>query len=143
MRPTGTWYRPLLEIGYQQRSIFIQPRSRLNSAYVSANCSWNLRSHLSLRKPTLYRTIAIAPHQVWKSAFIALGSNVGNRLQLIEQACRSLSVRDDVRIKRTSGLWETKAMYVTDQGDFLNGVCEVRNPVLLSSSARGKAECLR
>ena len=36
-----------------------------------------------------------------------------------------LDADQHVRIKRTSGLWETKAMYVTDQGDFLNGVCEV------------------
>ncbi|KAJ9669631.1 trifunctional dihydropteroate synthetase [Coniosporium apollinis] len=32
----------------------------------------------------------------------------------------------DIRILRTSGLWETQAMYVTDQANFLNGVCEVR-----------------
>jgi len=30
-----------------------------------------------------------------------------------------------IRVKRTSSLWETKPMYVMDQGQFINGVCEV------------------
>jgi len=58
-------------------------------------------------------------------AFLALGSNVGDRLLTIEDACRAIDAEPGVSIKRTSGLWETKAMYITDQDDFLNGVCEV------------------
>ena len=56
--------------------------------------------------------------------FIALGSNVGNRFEMIEQACREMDDAN-VRVLRTSGLWETQAMYVEDQPSFLNGVCEV------------------
>lgn len=57
--------------------------------------------------------------------FIALGSNMGDRIHTIEQACRLLDKHDNIKVLRTSGLWETKAMYVTDQADFLNGACEV------------------
>lgn len=56
---------------------------------------------------------------------IALGSNVGDRLACIEEACRALDAEPDIRIVRTSSLYETKAMYVEDQAPFLNGVCEV------------------
>lgn len=56
---------------------------------------------------------------------IALGSNVGDRLSCIEDACRALDAEPDIRIVRTSSLYETKAMYVEDQAPFLNGVCEV------------------
>lgn len=35
-----------------------------------------------------------------------------------------------LRVKRTSSLWETKAMYVEDQNHFINGACEVRFPCL-------------
>ncbi|PHH72643.1 hypothetical protein CDD82_5870 [Ophiocordyceps australis] len=31
----------------------------------------------------------------------------------------------DIRITRTSSLWETEPMYVLDQANFINGVCEV------------------
>jgi hypothetical protein len=58
-------------------------------------------------------------------AFIALGSNMGDRLQMIERACKLLEHSGEISILRTSSLWETKAMYVENQADFLNGVCEV------------------
>lgn len=57
-------------------------------------------------------------------AFIALGSNVGDRVEMIEKACRELD-RVGIKVKRTSSLFETTPMYVLDQGTFLNGVCEV------------------
>lgn len=57
--------------------------------------------------------------------FIALGSNMGGRLRPIEAACHAIDRIPDTKIVRTSGLWNTKAMYVTNQDDFLNGVCEV------------------
>ena len=56
---------------------------------------------------------------------IALGSNVGDRLSCIEEACRALDADPDIQIISTSSLYETKAMYVEDQAPFLNGVCEV------------------
>lgn len=59
-----------------------------------------------------------------RTAYIALGSNLGDRLGWIEKACKQISLRG-IKIKRTSSLWETEAMYIADQGNFLNGVCEV------------------
>lgn len=44
---------------------------------------------------------------------------------MIEQACNAMESKGDIRILRTSSLWETKAMYVEDQGNFVNGACEV------------------
>lgn len=69
-------------------------------------------------------------------AFIALGSNVGDRVEMIEKACLELD-RAGIRVKRTSSLFETTPMYVLDQGTFINGVCEVllpcRDPNIFSS----------
>ncbi|EER25734.1 trifunctional dihydropteroate synthetase [Coccidioides posadasii str. Silveira] len=57
-------------------------------------------------------------------AFIALGSNMGDRVAMIEQACMEMEARG-IRIMRTSSLFETAPMYVTNQDPFINGVCEV------------------
>jgi 2-amino-4-hydroxy-6-hydroxymethyldihydropteridine diphosphokinase/dihydropteroate synthase len=57
-------------------------------------------------------------------AFIALGSNVGDRVEMIEKACLEMD-RAGIRVKLTSSLFETTPMYVLDQGTFINGVCEV------------------
>jgi 2-amino-4-hydroxy-6-hydroxymethyldihydropteridine diphosphokinase/dihydropteroate synthase len=60
------------------------------------------------------------------TAYIALGSNLGDRIEMIEKACNEMSARG-IKIKRTSSLWETEPMYVLDQGNFVNGACEVRS----------------
>ncbi|KAI9799488.1 MAG: trifunctional dihydropteroate synthetase [Piccolia ochrophora] len=57
-------------------------------------------------------------------AFIALGSNLGNRVAMIEEACRHMTTKG-IRVLRTSSLWETAPMYVTNQNSFVNGACEV------------------
>ncbi|KAL4863871.1 hypothetical protein BDV12DRAFT_20977 [Aspergillus spectabilis] len=57
-------------------------------------------------------------------AFIALGSNVGERVEMIEKACLEMG-RADIRVLRTSSLFETAPMYYLDQEPFMNGVCEV------------------
>jgi 2-amino-4-hydroxy-6-hydroxymethyldihydropteridine diphosphokinase/dihydropteroate synthase len=62
-----------------------------------------------------------------KSAYIALGSNLGDRVAEIEEACNLMDKRG-IKVKRTSSLWETEPMYVKDQDRFLNGACEVCTP---------------
>ncbi len=57
-------------------------------------------------------------------AYIALGSNVGDRVGNIESACRMMSY-SGIKVLRTSALYETNPMYYEDQGTFINGVCEV------------------
>ncbi|KAH7165474.1 Dihydropteroate synthase-like protein [Dactylonectria macrodidyma] len=59
-----------------------------------------------------------------KTAYIALGSNLGDRVAEIERACNEMDHRG-IKVKRTSSLWETEPMYVKDQDRFVNGACEV------------------
>ena len=56
--------------------------------------------------------------------YIALGSNVGDRIANIEAACQQMEDRG-IKVTRTSALYETKAMYLEDQDSFINGACEV------------------
>ncbi|KAJ5057931.1 folic acid synthesis protein FOL1 [Bipolaris maydis] len=44
---------------------------------------------------------------------------------MIEQACKEMESGKKIRIIRTSSLWESKAMYVLDQDNFVNGACEI------------------
>jgi len=57
-------------------------------------------------------------------AYIALGSNMGDRIGWIEKACAEMDKRG-IKVKRTSSLWETEPMYVLEQDRFVNGACEV------------------
>ena len=68
------------------------------------------------------------------TAYIALGSNLGDRIDWIEKACNEMSARG-IKLKRTSCLWETEPMYVIDQDSFINGACEVSHPDLEEARA--------
>lgn len=57
-------------------------------------------------------------------AYLALGSNLGNRVEMIESAVRQMSDRG-ITVLRTSALYETKPMYLENQQSFINGACEV------------------
>ncbi|KAK4222091.1 Dihydropteroate synthase-like protein [Podospora fimiseda] len=59
-----------------------------------------------------------------RMAYIALGSNLGDRIGWIEKACMEMDKRG-IKVKRTSSLWETEPMYVLEQDRFVNGACEV------------------
>ena len=67
----------------------------------------------------------IVDEQHVSRAYIALGSNMGDRLDNIEKACRYIDADAKMKICRTSALYETKPMYIKEQDMFLNGVCEV------------------
>lgn len=72
-------------------------------------------------------------------AYLGLGSNLGQRLGLIQRALSLLSVRG-CRILDTSFLYETVAMYVEDQPKFLNiavKVATAMNPQQLLACAKG------
>lgn len=59
-----------------------------------------------------------------RTAYIALGSNLGDRISWIERACNEMDARG-IKVTRTSSLYETEPMYVLDQDSFVNGACEV------------------
>jgi hypothetical protein len=63
-----------------------------------------------------------------RRAYIALGSNIGDRIATIESACHVMHDRG-LKVTRTSALYETKAMYMEDQQNFINGACEVCHQV--------------
>jgi 2-amino-4-hydroxy-6-hydroxymethyldihydropteridine diphosphokinase/dihydropteroate synthase len=66
-------------------------------------------------------------------AFIAFGSNLGDRVGHIEKALKEMEKRQ-LKIKSVSALYETDPMYVTNQDTFLNGVCEVSQNTALSNA---------
>ena len=57
------------------------------------------------------------------SAFIALGSNVGNRAGHLHRALDAMSAY--AAIEESSHLYETVPILVTEQPLFLNAVCKV------------------
>jgi dihydroneopterin aldolase/2-amino-4-hydroxy-6-hydroxymethyldihydropteridine diphosphokinase/dihydropteroate synthase len=69
-------------------------------------------------------------------AFIALGSNIGDRVNHIRRAVNNLEEGEGVEVTRTGRMYESEPMYVEDQDRFINTVIEVcpvsPSPFLLS-----------
>ena len=63
-------------------------------------------------------------------SFIAFGSNMGNREHFIEQALLELSLHPEIIILKQSSIFETEALEVTSQPDFLNGIVKIRTSLL-------------
>lgn len=70
--------------------------------------------------------VSVTMEMEWHKAYIALGSNMGERENYIEQAIEKLKQDTDFRNIMVSNLIETKPYGGVEQGDFINGalVCE-------------------
>ena len=84
---------------------------------------------LEIRKPEApiplpFESVSVKIHRGWNRAFIALGSNIGDRQAYIGNALKHLGEDGNIRNIRVSTLIETKAYGGVEQEDFLNGVLE-------------------
>lgn len=113
--------------GNRLQEILIRSEFRANEA---GSKSINARRATALLLRAQYHDQLEQPHAEDLSpstehhAYIALGSNMGDPITMIESACREMN-RQGIQIDRTSALYETKPMYYHDQPPFVNGVCEV------------------
>ncbi len=70
--------------------------------------------------------VSVVIQRGWHDAYIALGSNMGNKEDFINDALKRMEKDDDIRICEISSLITTKPYGVTDQPDFLNGAVHIR-----------------
>lgn len=68
--------------------------------------------------------------------FVALGSNIGDRMGNIRRAVRLLE-QEGVRCTATGRMYESEPMYVEDQARFANTVIEVRSKTRLHTLSAG------
>lgn len=61
------------------------------------------------------------------AAFIAMGTNLGDRAAALHEALRRMA--QFASLQATSHLYESPPMYCTDQPRFLNAVCKVETPL--------------
>ena len=55
-------------------------------------------------------------------AYLALGSNLGNRLEFLRQAVAGLEAHSQIHVLRQSRIYETESIEGGGEGDFLNAV---------------------
>ena len=72
------------------------------------------------------KTVSVEIGRGWHTAYIALGSNMGNRENYLNDAVTALDAVRGCSVKKVSRFIETPPYGVTDQDNFLNGCLELR-----------------
>ena len=62
----------------------------------------------------------------WQTAFLCLGSNVGDRELLLARALSELAIEEGVRIVECSRILENPPLLFEEQGDFMNQVVRIQ-----------------
>lgn len=68
-----------------------------------------------------FESVAVEITRSWHTAYIALGSNMGDKRKFLEDAVDALREHEQCRVKSVSSFIETEPYGYTDQDYFLNG----------------------
>lgn len=71
-------------------------------------------------------TVAVEIERGWHTAYLSIGSNIGDREQFLKNAVKKLDNRSDSFVTKVSGFIETEPYGNVQQDKFLNGCIELR-----------------
>lgn len=71
-------------------------------------------------------TVSVELERGWHTAYIALGSNIGEREKYVQGAVEALSEAYGCEVTKVSSFIETEPYGGIEQGDFLNGCLELK-----------------
>ncbi len=71
-------------------------------------------------------TVSVKIVRQWHTAYIALGSNMGEKQQYLDDAVKALDAWHGCKVEKTSSWLVTEPYGVTDQDEFLNGCLKLR-----------------
>lgn len=85
---------------------------------------------LEIRKPHApiplpFGCVSVKVHRSWHKAYIALGSNMGDKEKYLADAVEVLENHPEIVVKKVSDLLVTAPYGGVEQEDFLNGVMEI------------------
>ena len=75
--------------------------------------------------PVKFENVSVRAYRARHTAYIAVGSNMGDREEYIKNALDNLSADECIEIKAVSSLIETKPYGDVPQDDFLNGAFKI------------------
>lgn len=86
---------------------------------------------IEVRKPEApvglpFDCVSVKLHRGWHTAYVAIGSNLGDKENYVEIGLRALAEAEDIRVIKVADIITTKAYGVEEQPDFLNSVIELR-----------------
>lgn len=71
-------------------------------------------------------TVSVSIKRIWHTAYLALGSNLGNKEENMNMAIKLLQNEKKINVKKVSSFIVTKPMGDVEQDDFLNSAIEIQ-----------------
>jgi dihydroneopterin aldolase/2-amino-4-hydroxy-6-hydroxymethyldihydropteridine diphosphokinase len=71
------------------------------------------------------KTVSVTITRKWHTAFLGIGSNLGEKEAYLNQAVETLKKTEDIRVKKVSDWIVTKPYGYVEQDDFLNGCIQI------------------
>ncbi len=71
-------------------------------------------------------TVAVELEREWHTAYLSIGSNMGDREGHLKAGIEELKASDEIRVEKVSGFIETEPYGNVEQDKFLNGCIEIR-----------------
>ena len=112
-------------------------RARACSRASAVDGTANARAPNTIMTPRRFKTANIAP--VSKTAFVGIGSNLGDREDNLRLAVELLSAEDGVDVTAVSEIRETEPVGPVEQGPFLNGAVRIETDARAAGAARAPA----
>lgn len=86
---------------------------------------------IEVRKPEApvglpFDCVSVKLHRGWHTAYVAIGSNLGDKENYMEVGINALKEAEDVRVIKVADVITTKPYGVEEQPDFLNSVIEIQ-----------------
>jgi dihydroneopterin aldolase/2-amino-4-hydroxy-6-hydroxymethyldihydropteridine diphosphokinase len=128
---------------YGEVSHFIQDFTKRNTCKLLESVVEQLAQALLLEYPLLEQvdlevkkpwapiglpleTVSVAIRRGWHTAYVALGSNLGDKKGYLDMAVEMLGAKPDCRVTKVSEYLVTAPYGGVEQDDFLNGALELR-----------------
>lgn len=86
---------------------------------------------VEIRKPQApiglpFESVSVKIHRGWHKAYVAIGSNMGEKEKYLQEAIKGLADHDQIVVTQTSTLITTEPYGGVEQDSFLNGMVEIK-----------------
>lgn len=86
---------------------------------------------LEIRKPQApiplpFGSVSVKIERFWHTAYIALGSNMGDKKKYLDEALKHMQETPQIRLQKNASYIETEPYGGVEQDTFLNGMCQIR-----------------
>lgn len=142
-RPAGLRDDLAQSVDYGELCLFIDRYMKKHTYKLLESVTENLAREILLRYPAAdsvevsvskphapiplpFEDVSVTVKRAWHEAYIAFGSNLGDREEYIRKGLETLEHETDVFLLRTSSIIETAPYGGVEMGPFLNGVVKVK-----------------